>query len=351
MPAEHTVETPTEPIQDEANPTELKRVHTKEEKEKIDEPKAEPAAADEFGLPPRPPRRRTYTLEELDSPEDIKKHVIEETGGEVKEPVEEPEKDEAKDEEKKPETPRTSVDNARSSDKKRTSTDSKDPTSPKSPSSPSASRHKQQPSVTSVSEWSHQQMAPKETIVEEEKDEEDEWQEMPALATHRIYDDWGKVLAKEYDEVEDETVSYGTLGGAGKGYTRVQMDEDANSATSMDDNTAYLFKDQSASHTVYDEDEEGRNAVSQMQATKELLTEGQRIAYVGVVRLSIAAMSNEMDQLERTKNSKKAVNFAVEALKMWGQKMMLRFMNTWKSMRENRSWSSNLLNMACCPLT
>ncbi|KAF2163894.1 hypothetical protein M409DRAFT_68157 [Zasmidium cellare ATCC 36951] len=341
MPAEHTAEPPTEPIQDEANPTELKRVHTKEEKEKVDEPKAEPAAADEFGLPPRPPRRRTYTLEELDSPEDIKKQVIEETGGEVKEPVKEPEKevehaketavkdvdekqDEAKDEEKKPQTPRTSLDNARSSDKKRSSTDSKDPTSPKSPSSPSASRHKQQPSVTSVSEWSHQQMAPKETIVEEEKNEEDEWQEMPAFATHRIYDDWGKVLAKEYDEVEDETVSYGTLGGAGKGYTRVQMDEDAKSATSMDDNTAYLFKEQYANNTVYDDDEEGRNAVSQMQATKELLTEGQRIAYVGVVRLSIAAMGKDMDQLERTKNSKKAVNIAVEALQKWGQKMMLR---------------------------
>lgn len=175
-----------------------------------------------------------------------------------------------------------------------------------------------------VSEWSHQQMAPVPDAIEEEKDKEGEWKAMPAFATHRIYDDWGKVLAKEYDEAEDEQVAYGTLGGAGKGYTRVQVDDDAQSATSMDDNTAYLFNDKYQSNALLEEDEEGRDAVSQMQATKELLTEGQRIAYVGLVRLSVGTILSELDKLERTKAAKKAIDFAMEATKMWGQKVMVR---------------------------
>lgn len=176
-----------------------------------------------------------------------------------------------------------------------------------------------------VSEWSHQQLAPVPDADENEKKDDDmEWQAMPALATHRIYDDWGKVLAKEYNEVDDEHVAYGTLGGAGKGYTRVQIDDDAQSATSMDDDTAYLFNDKYQSNALLEEDEEGRDIVSQMQATKELLTEGQRIAYVGLVRLSIGKMLAGIDELERTKGAKKAIDHAMEATKMWGQKMMVR---------------------------
>lgn len=174
-----------------------------------------------------------------------------------------------------------------------------------------------------ASEWSHQQLAPQQEKPKDKEEDELEWQEMPALATHRIYDDWGKVLAKEYDEVDDQQVAYNNLGGAGKGYTRVQVDDDAQSATSMDDNTAYLFKDGVATN-VLDDDEEGRDLISQMQATKELLTEGQRVAYVGLVRICIGKMQKELLDLERTRGAKKFIELGTEATKMWGQKMMVR---------------------------
>lgn len=172
------------------------------------------------------------------------------------------------------------------------------------------------------SEWSHQQLAPQiEQKVEEE--EEEEWQEMPALATHRVYDDWGKVLAKSYDEVEDESFGYGALGGAAKGYTKVHLDDDAVSQTSFDDNTAYLFKEGYVRNAL-DEEDEARDVISQMQTTKDLLTEGQRIAYVGVVRLSMIRMSEKQDSIERTKPTRKAVDFASESMRLWSQKMMVR---------------------------
>ncbi|KAG6263368.1 hypothetical protein E4U49_002383 [Claviceps purpurea] len=170
-----------------------------------------------------------------------------------------------------------------------------------------------------LSEYSHQQLPVK---AEQQKEDDDEgWQTMPAFAAYDMYDDDNRLIAREHNVEEDEKDAYAGLGGAGKGYTRVIMDDDVESITSMDDNTQYLFRESNGTGLA---DDEGRDAVSQMQATKDLLTEGQRIAYVGVVRLEIAKMVTESENLEVTKKTKKETSTSAEALKMWGQKMMIR---------------------------
>lgn len=172
-----------------------------------------------------------------------------------------------------------------------------------------------------VSGWSHQALAPHKVEVENQS-QEDEWQDMPSYAPYDLYDDDGKLIAREEHESDDEGNAYAGLGGAGKGYTRVQVDEDARSATSLDDNTSYLFKHKGTD--VAEEDEEQRDPLAQMQATKNLLTEGQRIAYVGVTRLAMIQMVQDLDNMEKTKNTKKEYKVAMESMKMWSQQMMLR---------------------------
>ncbi|KAM0564389.1 hypothetical protein ACHAPJ_000602 [Fusarium lateritium] len=172
-----------------------------------------------------------------------------------------------------------------------------------------------------VSEFSHQNIS---TKPEEKHDNDDgEWQEMPSYARYDMYNDDDKLVAKEYNPEQDESYQYGGLGGAGKGYTRVFLDDDAESATSMDDNTQYLFKKTNGT-SLADEDDEGRDAIGQMQATKDLLTEGQRVAYVGLVRLEIVRLVKEAEKLKTFKKTKKEVGISVESMMMWGQKMMLR---------------------------
>ncbi|OAQ99596.1 hypothetical protein LLEC1_07502 [Akanthomyces lecanii] len=172
-----------------------------------------------------------------------------------------------------------------------------------------------------ISEFSHQQLSvqPK----DKQEDEDEGWQEMPAFAPFDMYNDDNKLIAREMREEDILDDGYAGLGGAGKGYTRVVMDEDAQSATSMDEHTQYLFKDANAGGTSMN-DEDARDAVSQMQATKDLLTEGQRIAYVGLVRLEIAHLVDEAEKVEVPKRIKKMVSMSIEATKMWGQKMMMR---------------------------
>lgn len=212
-------------------------------------------------------------------------------------------------------------------------TDEEKAEAPKEPSgTPGKPGHGHQQSIASlasvtgeggVSEFSHQQLSTKPH--EDKKDEDEGWQEMPSYARYDMYDDDDRLIAREHNEEDDaETFAYGGLGGAGKGYTRVQLDEDAQSANSMDDNTQYLFKDGAKGTAMVDEDDDARDAMSQMQATKDLLTEGQRIAYVGVVRLEIAKMIKESEELESTRKVKKYVSMAAESSQMWGQKMMMR---------------------------
>jgi hypothetical protein len=176
-----------------------------------------------------------------------------------------------------------------------------------------------------VSEFSHQQSVPKkEDDSEQPRNSEDEWQTMPAFAPFDIYDDNNKLVAREHDDAEDDKVEYGTLGGAGKGYTRINIDEDAQSATSLDDNTNYLFKGKNTEGTLEDEEEETRNVLGQLEATKELLSEVQKIAYVGIARLAMATMTKRLSEMPKTKKTKKEIVLAEESMKMWGQKMMLR---------------------------
>jgi hypothetical protein len=174
-----------------------------------------------------------------------------------------------------------------------------------------------------VSEWSHQQLAPSTT--KEEDNDEGEWQEMPSYAPYDIYDDDNKLVAKEMADSDDGKDAYAGLGGAGRGYTRVQLDEDAQSATSMDENTQYLFKNVNSGTGAADfEDEESRDALSQMQATKDLLTEGQKIAYVGMTRLVLSSMLEDAEKQLSGKGMKKELRLSSEAMKMWSQMMMVR---------------------------
>ena len=172
-----------------------------------------------------------------------------------------------------------------------------------------------------VSGWSQQALAPQKANTEEDKDE-DEWRPMPAYAPYDLYDDDGHLIAKEAPDSDEEANAYHGLGGAGKGYTRVQHDEDAKSTTSMDENTDYLFK--SKGTDLANDDEDQRDPLAQLQATKRLLTEGQRIAYVGLTRLGMAEMVKQLEDMVTTKSTKKGINLAIENMKMWSQRMMVR---------------------------
>ncbi|KAL8970373.1 MAG: hypothetical protein Q9183_001555 [Haloplaca sp. 2 TL-2023] len=285
------------------------------------EPRAEPIAVtgavkhepeiDDFGLPVKPPRRRSSPVISDDE------NPHEEDGAPDEKTSSDPSASIPKSDNVTPINPDTHVEQQRPTSR----TDPNTNVPQDESLAPVGKENTGAPATNGVSGWSHQALAPH----KEEKDDHDKddgWQDMPALAAYDLYDDDGKLIAREARESDDEGNAYTGLGGAGKGYTRVQFDEDARSTTSMDENTNYLFKAKEG-ETAEDDDEQ-RDPLAQMQATKDLLTEGQRIAYVGVTRLAMATMTQELEGIEGTKGTKKDLRVAVESMKMWSQQMMVR---------------------------
>jgi hypothetical protein len=164
-----------------------------------------------------------------------------------------------------------------------------------------------------ASEWSHQLGVIQTQDHSPEKSrkslEVDDWQSMPAYAAYDMYDDDGRLVAQQWAESDDEGPEEER---AGRGYTRMNQEEDAQSADSMDENTQYLF-------TESMDDEDAKTPLSQMQATKELLTEGQRIAYVGLCKLTMVAMLRDVSRVRFKEN-----RAAYESMTLWSQKMMIR---------------------------
>lgn len=178
-----------------------------------------------------------------------------------------------------------------------------------------------------LSEWSHQRLHEHKGHKEESDHEQDQsddgdWKDMTALDEFDVYDDYGRLVARGAKQQDNEEV-YRGLGGAGKGYTRVQLDDDADSINSLDEDTSYLFRETPATAAGV-EGEELRDTLSQLQATKDILTEGQRIAYVGVTRLTIFAIVMEIERAPATKATRKRKQKAVDSTRGWGQAMMAR---------------------------
>jgi hypothetical protein len=108
------------------------------------------------------------------------------------------------------------------------------------------------------------------------------------------FDDHGNEWRSKLDHNEDE-------------YTRLRLDEDED-AEDVHLRTKYLF----------DEDK-AMTPLNQMQATKNLLTETQRIAYVALCALAIKEMTSKLKNVKS-----KELKPAVGSLELWGLKILGR---------------------------
>lgn len=137
---------------------------------------------------------------------------------------------------------------------------------------------------------------------------DDSWEPMPTVGSYEVYDDKNNLL----QEIENEGDT-GAKDAAASGYTRVSNNDDTASITSLDDKTDFLFDQHKPTDEV--------NSDFQMAATKNMLTDEQRIAYAGLFRLTLAEIANKV----RTHGSNSSVE--VEALQKWGSKIVLRLYN------------------------
>ena len=126
--------------------------------------------------------------------------------------------------------------------------------------------------------------------------------------------DWRSKPAGSSSDSEDED------GGKEKGYTQLRLDEDEESEQ-LHAATEYLFQD-GASGPNGQHDPYGDSAatpISQMKTTKQLLSEGQKIAYVGLCSLASAAMVRSLRRVPG-----KELDTAKQSIESWKVKVMAR---------------------------
>lgn len=95
-------------------------------------------------------------------------------------------------------------------------------------------------------------------------------------------------------------------------YTRLRLNEEDES-DEVHLRTRYLF----------DEDK-AMTPLSQMQATKNLLTEAQRIAYVGLCALAAREMADQLKAMNPGQKELKELKEAAKSMELWSLKIMGR---------------------------
>ncbi|KIJ54324.1 hypothetical protein M422DRAFT_42501 [Sphaerobolus stellatus SS14] len=159
-------------------------------------------------------------------------------------------------------------------------------------------------------------------------DDDEGWQDMPIVRGDDFANGLDEEDQKKYKYVKPEKSGSATKGNATgnlidfddygnewrsklendeEEYTRLRLDED-NETEDVHLRTKYLF----------DEDK-AMTPLSQMQATKNLLTEAQRIAYVALCALAIKEMNDRLKKVNA-----KGLKSAIASQELWGLKIMGR---------------------------
>lgn len=146
--------------------------------------------------------------------------------------------------------------------------------------------------------------------IEKDRSDDESWEPMATVGSYEVYDDRNNLVVQKTKDEDDESKSGNA---AASGYTRVANNDDANSITSLDDKTDFLFDAHKSTDDI--------DAEFQMAATKSMLTGQQKIAYAGLCRLALAEMANKV-----RKHGSKAP-LAVESFQKWGTKFILRLYN------------------------
>ncbi|CED85295.1 Uncharacterized conserved protein [Phaffia rhodozyma] len=128
-----------------------------------------------------------------------------------------------------------------------------------------------------------------------------------------------------------------------KDYTRLRLEED-HEADAVHMRTQYLF-----------DEEQAMTPLSQMKATKNLLSEGQRIAYVGLCKLACEEMVKALREITEAGYTKKKLaeiakgkgkevkdEESTEACKVWALKIMARLYHHMELQRDEQKMIESL---------
>lgn len=176
-----------------------------------------------------------------------------------------------------------------------------------------------------------------------------DWKSMKKVTQHNFYDEMGNL---EY--TKDEAFNLFNANG-GRGYTKIDTEEQLNKYTELDKKTDFLFEAQHPSNPdlrdgLGDDDDEiiqGEESIESDEAlagTKGMLTESQIFAYIGIVKLTMNDMATELAKLNQRNTTKmaKKLSLSQKNFANWTLYIMSKIVDHFDLAQEEKEMIDNL---------
>lgn len=176
-----------------------------------------------------------------------------------------------------------------------------------------------------------------------------DWQSMKKVTQNNFYDEMGNL---EY--TKDEVFNLFNANG-GRGYTKIDTEEQLNKYSELDKKTDFLFEVQHSSKadlldTLGEEDDEiiqGEESIESDEAlagTKGMLTESQIFAYIGIVKLIMNDMATELAKLNQRNTTKmaKKLSLSQKNFANWTLYIMSKIVDHFELAKEEKEMIDNL---------
>lgn len=198
---------------------------------------------------------------------------------------------------------------------------------------------------------------PKEAVALPAKHEDDffadnsEWRAMEKVTQENYYDEMGNL------EFQNQSFNWNTLND-GRGYTKIDTEEQLNKYAELDKKTDFLFeilnpKDQKdpalpsiEEDELFDRGDEVLDSDETLAGTRGMLTESQKFAYIGIVKLITVDMATDLAMLNQRTTNKMArkLNTSQKNFANWTMYIMSKLNDHLDLTKEEKAMIDSLSN-------
>lgn len=173
-----------------------------------------------------------------------------------------------------------------------------------------------------------------------------EWKSMEKVTKGNYYDEMGNL------EFQNHSFNWNPLHD-GRGYTKIDTEEQLNKYAELDKKTNFLFEIQTSKNAsipseeeeeVFDRVDEVIDSDETLAGTRGMLTESQKYAYIGIVKLITVDMATDLAKLNQKTANKVArkLNLGQKNFANWTMYIMSKLVDHLKVTREEQKMIDNL---------
>ncbi|SGZ57886.1 CIC11C00000003643 [Sungouiella intermedia] len=177
--------------------------------------------------------------------------------------------------------------------------------------------------------------------------DDNQWKSMEKVTKGNYYDEMGNL------EFQNHSFNWNSLND-GRGYTKIDTEEQLNKYAELDKKTNFLFEIQNSKEPslptveeeeeVFDHGDEVIDSDETLAGTRGMLTDSQKFAYIGIIKLITVDMATDLARLNRRTTNKVALKLTLSQKNFanWTMYIMAKLVEHLKLTKEEQTMIDNL---------